>query len=259
MKMQKLFSFPSGFCLILIITSATAQIKLINKNYTLPDHPRLLMLKGQENGVKATVQSDPYWQKAHQYVIDDSEALMVLPPLEYKKTGFRLLDVSREFIRRIFSLEYSYRLTGNKKYFDRAEKEMLSVAAFKDWNPGHFLDAGEMTLGLAIGYDWLYNDLSLASRASIKEAILKKGIEPSLDEKYNNWLAWGSNWNQVNNAGIAYGALATYEDHPELSQKILERAITTIELPMKQYAPDGACTGGIWLLGVWCNIQRVIS
>jgi hypothetical protein len=33
----------------------------------------------------------------------------------------------------------------------------------------HFLDVAEMTMAVAIGYDWLYDDLSPASRAAIKK------------------------------------------------------------------------------------------
>jgi transposase InsO family protein len=42
----------------------------------------------------------------------------------------------------------------------------------------------------------LYDNLSPASRAAIKEAILKKGLEPSMDPKYNSWLKAEHNWNQ---------------------------------------------------------------
>ena len=30
---------------------------------------------------------------------------------------------------------------------------MLAIAQFADWNPSHFLDVAEMTMGMAIGYD----------------------------------------------------------------------------------------------------------
>ncbi len=45
-----------------------------------------------------------------------------------------------------------------------------------------------MTLGMAIGYDWLYGKLSAASCKTIAEAISKKGVRTSLDPKNNGWL-----------------------------------------------------------------------
>ncbi len=168
-----------------------------------------------------------------------------------------MLDKSRECIRRIFFLSYAYRLTNDKKYFERAEKELLKVAQFSDWNPSHFLDVAEMTMGVAIGYDWLYDDLSLSSRNIIKEAILKKGIEPSLEAKSNSWLKATHNWNQVCNAGMTYGALAIYEDKPELASQIIDRAIGSIKLPMEDYKPDGAYGEGYgyWGYGTSFNLM----
>lgn len=55
-------------------------------------------------------------------------------------------------------------MTGEKEYLRRAEKEMLAAASFIDWNPSHFLDVSEMSMGLAIGYDWLFNELLPDSR-----------------------------------------------------------------------------------------------
>src|ERR1700730_3640964 len=114
--------------------------------------------------------------------------MLALAPIERIQIGRRLLDKSREALRRLFFLSYAHRMTQQQKYLQRAERELLAISAFSDWNPSHFLDVAEMTMAVSIGYDWLYNNLSADSRAIIKEAILKKGIEPSLDPKNNGWL-----------------------------------------------------------------------
>ena len=116
-----------------------------------------------------------------------------------------------------------------------------------------------MTMAMSIGYDWLYNDLSETSIAIIKEAIIKKGIEPSLDEKNNSWLKVTHNWNQVCNAGMTYGALAIYEDNPQLAKQIINRAINSIVLPMKDYSPDGAYPEGYgyWGYGTSFNVMFI--
>jgi len=136
---------------------------------------------------------------------------------------------------------------------------LLAISAFSDWNPTHFLDVAEMTMAVAIGYDWLHKDLSPASRAAIKEGILKKGLEPSLDAKYNSWLKATHNWNQVCNAGMTYGALAIYEDQPELARNIINRAIETIVLPMEDYSPSGAYPEGYgyWGYGTSFNVMFI--
>lgn len=223
---------------------------------SIPAHPRILLFKNEEEGIRKNIAADPTWAKMHQAILDESDRMIGLPPLERIQIGRRLLDKSREAIRRLFFLSYAYRLKQQEKYLQRAEKEMLTIAAFSDWNPTHFLDVAEMTLAMAIGYDWLFDKLSDASKASIKEAIQKKGIEPSLDNRYNSWLRAEHNWNQVCNAGMSYGAMAIWEDQPELAKKIINRAIESIQLAMKDYGPDGAYPEGYgyWGYGTSFNV-----
>jgi hypothetical protein len=131
---------------------------------------------------------------------------------------------------------------------------MLAAAAFSDWNPSHFLDVAEMTAALAIGYDWLYDDLSKESRLSIRRAILEKGLQPSLKNK--GWARGTNNWNQVCNGGITLGALAIMEDQPQLAQQMIHRAVNGVQVVMRHYQPDGAYPEGpgYWVYGTSYNV-----
>jgi hypothetical protein len=210
----------------------------------LLEHPRLVWLKGEEKNIQKAIETDKNWAKIHQNIISESDKIIVLPTLERIQIGRRLLDKSRECLRRVSYLAYAYRMTKNKKYLYRCEAELLKVSQFSDWNPSHFLDVAEMTLGVAIGYDWLFHDLKAESRKIIKEAILKKGINPSFESKNNSWLLASHNWNQVCNAGMVFGALAIQEDNPKLADEIVKRAETSIKLPLEDYNPDGAYPEG---------------
>src|SRR5688500_11093589 len=187
----------------------------------MPGHPRILLFKNEEAGIRKNIAADPIWAKMHQAILDESDRMIGLPPLERIQIGRRLLDKSREAIRRLFFLSYAFRMTQAKKYLQREEKEMLTIAAFSDWNPSHLLDVAEMTLAMAIGYDWLFDKLPETSKTAIKEAIIKKGLEASLDSRHNSWLRAEHNWNQVCNAGMLYGAIAVYEDQPQLAKNII--------------------------------------
>jgi len=222
----------------------------------MPGHPRILLLGGEEKAIQQTINKDETWRSVHQAILTESDALLSVAPHERVQVGRRLLGTSREVLRRVFFLSYAWRMTKQEKYRNRAEKELLKVATFSDWNPSHFLDVAEMTMAVAIGYDWLHEGLSEASRTTIKQAILKKGLEPSLDPKYNSWLKATHNWNQVCNAGMAYGALAIYEDNPAFSQQLIDRAIETVVLAMHDYAPDGAYPEGYgyWGYGTSFNV-----
>jgi len=224
-----------------------------------PGHPRILLMKGEEALIKSTIETDISWKAVHNTIINECSIIIGKPPVERILIGRRLLDKSREALKRIFYLSYAWRMTGNKSYLDRAEQEMLAVSAFSDWNPSHFLDVAEMTMGVSIGYDWLYSALSESSRNTIRDAIIQKGLTPSLDSKYNSWLKGTNNWNQVCNAGMTYGALAVYESQPEASESIIKRACESIVLPMGDFMPDGAYPEGYgyWGYGTSFNVMFI--
>ncbi|MGQ9620863.1 MAG: heparinase II/III domain-containing protein, partial [Bacteroidales bacterium] len=225
----------------------------------VPDHPRILLLKGEESIVRKNIDSDIRWKVISDMIINECNVILGKPPVERVLIGRRLLDKSREALKRIFYLSYAYRMTGNKVFLDRAEKEMLAVSAFTDWNPSHFLDVAEMTMAVAIGYDWLCNNLSENSRSIISDAIINKGLKPSFDSKYNSWLKATHNWNQVCNAGMTYGALAIWEYDSTLASSVINRACSSITLPMEDYKPDGAYPEGYgyWGYGTSFNVMFI--
>jgi hypothetical protein len=225
----------------------------------VPDHPRLLLLKSDEIALRQRVEADSVWRGVHRAILGECDQMVSLPPLQRIQIGRRLLDKSREALRRVFFLSYAYRTTLNRTYLARAKQELLAVAAFSDWNPSHFLDVGEMTMAVAIGLDWLYADLPETTRATLREAIIRKGLEPSLRPEYSSWLGKNNNWNQVCNAGMAFGALAVYEHQPTLARQLINRAIRTVPTAMAEYAPNGAYPEGYnyWGYGTMFNVLLI--
>lgn len=210
----------------------------------IESHPRLLLKKGEESKILDLISRNESLNFAHNYIIEYSDKVLSLEPVEYKLTGKRLLSVSSEALTRIYFLSYSYRITGKKEYAERAEKEMLAVAAFKDWNPSHFLDVGEMVMAVAIGYDWLYEYLSDTIKRKLCKAIIEKAFLPANNSKYNWFYNSQSNWNQVCNAGLVLGALSIYEEEPEMCKNIIDKAIETLPNAHECYKPDGAYPEG---------------
>ena len=252
MLFYRLFLILFAFAAI----TATAQSVSI-KTVTDRQHPRILLFGDEKQQIEQTVAQSAVWKKMHEAILKESDRIVGLPPVERIQIGRRLLDKSREALRRIFQLSYAWRMTGEQKYFDRCEQEMLAISNFSDWNPSHFLDVAEMTMAVSIGYDWLYPALSEKSKQIIREAIVNKGLKPSFDDKYNNWLKVVNNWNQVCNAGMTYGALAVAENEPELAKTIIDRALNSIHLPMDEYKPDGAYPEGYgyWGYGTSFNVM----
>lgn len=257
MKLLRILLFWLFLTPVLAQTSTAPLTPEVLRKNMKQEHPRLLLLKGEEATILKQIKADKGWSRVHNAILAESDRMIDLPPVERIQIGRRLLDKSRECLRRVFQLSYAYRTTGDEKYLRRAEKEMLAVAAFSDWNPSHFLDVAEMTMAVAIGYDWLYDALPAASRSTIREAIIQKGINPSYDKKYNWFLNAEHNWNQVCNAGMTFGALAIAEDEPELASRVISRALETIPKSMHPYGPDGAYPEGFgyWEYGTSFNVM----
>lgn len=253
--MRKLYLLLCFFFLSLTQTIFGQQ--LLTQDDSFGEHPRLLMRAGEEKNVWKNINADPDWKELHQAIMQECDHLLQVAPVERIKIGRRLLSKSREALRRLLYLSYAYRMTKESKYLQRAEKEMLAISEFVDWNPSHFLDVGEMTMALAIGYDWLYSALPDKTKQIVRTAIRTKGLDPSLDTAYNWFLTAEHNWNQVCNAGMTYGAIAVYEDDPAFSREIVNRAIKTIAHPMGEYKPDGAYPEGYgyWEYGTSFNVM----
>jgi hypothetical protein len=168
------------------------------------------------------------------------------PPLTYHKEGRRLLSVSREALRRLMLWSFTYRLTGERVFLQRAQQEMINLAAFPDWNPAHFLDVAEMTAALAISYDWLFAGLSDPARIEIRKALAEKGLGAALEAnvKWNWWQRRENNWNQVCFGGLTLGALAIADEHASRARELLERARTNNLIGLRPYAPDGVYPEG---------------
>ncbi|MCY1719029.1 heparinase II/III family protein [Prolixibacteraceae bacterium Z1-6] len=218
-------------------------------------HPRILLLEGEEQQIQDLINSDETWQKMHEAILEKSNELLGTDVLERKMVGRRLLGTSREALKRIFYLAYAYRMTGYEKYLNRVQTEMVAVCGFSDWNPSHFLDVGEMTMAVAIGYDWLFADLSEDTRLAARQAILEKGLKASKTGEHW-WINSENNWNQVCHAGMVYGALAVQEDYPDLAKEMIDRAFDKIPKAMNEYAPDGVYPEGYayWGYGTSFNV-----
>jgi hypothetical protein len=220
-------------------------------------HPRLLWPAGTEKEMKARTESDPIAKALYDDIRGQSDLLLTVEPIEQVKIGKRLLDKSRKCLKRVTYLSFMYRMTGQKPYLDRAEKEMLTAAGFSDWNPSHYLDTGEMTAALAIGYDWLYADLSQETRDKIRKALVEKGIQPSFEKNGSNWWVNAPmNWNQVCNGGLTLGALAIAQEEPTLAEDVIRRAVNGVQKAMNVYLPDGAYPEGpgYWGYGTVYNV-----
>ena len=209
-------------------------------------HPRLLLTDTRLQELKSLSFSDTKLKKYADDVVALADKDLTKAVIEHILIGPRLLDKSRECLSRVYNLAFAYRWTGNEKYLNGAISNMKTVCAFADWNPSHFLDVGEMTHAVAIGYDWLYNKMDLQTRDYIKSRLILLGLNEGTKAYVANawWFKSEFNWNQVCNSGLAIGALAVAETDPAISLSLLNNALTGLPFALKSYGPDGVWSEG---------------
>lgn len=246
--------------LLFVAILGTASAQSLDFDHLAP-HPRLLLKPGDMEAIRQLPSRSKNAAAVHNRIITECDKILNMEPVEREMTGRRLLSVSREALKRIFYLSYATLTTQDDRYAARAEKEMLAICQFSDWNPSHFLDVGEMTMALAIGYDWLHDYLSRHSRSIIGTTIYEKGLRASENDSQAWFFRAKNNWNQVCNAGMIYGALATYERAPEYCKTLIEKCLASNPTAQQCYEPDGGYPEGFgyWDYGTGFEVMLVAA
>ena len=229
------------------------------KSAVAKGHPRLFADEAEFVRLKDGVGQNSLRRLAAQRVRERAECLLSTKPVERTLIGRRLLDVSRTALYRISTLSMAYRLFGDRRFLDRAVEEIRAVIAFSDWNPSHFLDTGEMSLAVSIGYDWLYVDMPENLRVEIREALVHKGIDAG--EKGGWWKKANNNWGQVCRAGLIAASLSAADDPAFFGacSKMLGESVEALPIAMFVMAPDGCYPEGVgyWHYGVSFNVFAI--
>lgn len=214
-----------------------------------PHHPRLLFTTTEEKAVKKLIKKDPLARQLAAFLKTKADSIAEAPQIPYKMDKYgNMLWTSRAYVLRLGTLSLAYRLYGEQKYLDAANKTLLWVCGYKDWDSKHYLDTAEMTTAVAIAYDWLFDALPETTRKIIKGSIYKNAISNVLREYEKggpgSWAKRETNWNVVCNTGMTLGALAVAEDYPEEAETILKNAAHYMPNCLKHFAPDGVCYEG---------------
>ena len=238
--------------------------KIISKN---PDekHPRIIMTDEKFAEIRAEINNpggDRIYKLLFERLKTKADKYMNEKTSGYEiRDGIRLLYVCRENKERMMTLALIYNLTLDERYAMRAYMEMYVSACFVDWHPYHFLDVGEMAACMGICYDWLYNWMEPWQRKPIREAIVKNGIYPIIDDfddkpRNRSWNWRGEladNWCFVI-GGVGVGAMAVVD---ELSgqdrtnaERAMEQTLIDIRRALSLFAPNGGYEEGVIYWGL---------
>lgn len=240
------------FFLLFSFTLTGQNLPVRQSGKELLQHPRLLFSKQEEQRIRDLFGTEPLLDSLYVGLMKEAERLLLVPPQEDPRREIKntkdILPISREQVYRMVNLALAYRLSGDRRFAEKAEKELVHVCNFPDWDRIHYLDVAEMTTAVAIGYDWLYDVLAPSTRQLVVHSIKTKALDLVVEE-YNtgnadSWAKRETNWNVVCNTGMVLGALAIEEHYPELAKHIIGEAVRYIPNCLKHFAPDGVCYEG---------------
>ena len=228
-----------------------------------PPHPRLFFTDVATLWAKShTARGQELW-KALQREADAALKgdLVTIPPLADKSHRYEHKDIPPEFSRarrqigRLPVLALAYLMTQETKYLARAKEIAFHALTLDTWvHPFHFplemdLTAAEISMNLALAYDWLYQALSEEERQRLREGLVKRGLEPfyRLSKGGVWWSKARHNWRAVVEGGCGVAALALLGDHPDAPRWVAEAAEKMAEYP-SFFGPNGGWGEGV---GYW--------
>ena len=143
------------------------------------ESPRLILNEKTEKNLKMKLKTDPVIQNVYKAIKLNAESVFEKPiinlniPMEERSQNNQL-DISRDLLHRIGSMAMVYRMEKDPRMLERIDKEVIAACNFPSWNPKHFLDVAEMSLGIALAIDWTGEDLPPSTVELAKQAIVEK-------------------------------------------------------------------------------------
>lgn len=171
-------------------------------------HPRLLLneekIETLRNKIKTTHKE--IWE-----VVKEKADILIKesPPSDYNRQG----DM-RSAGRGIPWQALAYVMTENPVYLEGARKWMMAVCSYPNWENNRSLAGGECLFGVSIGYDWLYNDLTVEERNYIRKKLIYQA-EAMINGPPVHHDRWLANHNHVEHNGLAAAGFVLYDEVPE--------------------------------------------
>lgn len=212
------------FIPLLAIATVSASPSVI-----LNQHPRLFFTADDIPALRERVQKEAFATRWSQFMARADQLIQESPA-----------GNSRHNLGNMGTLAFAYIITENPAYAKRAIAEALAGIERGVWispnhirfNEGADLVGAELTLGLALVYDWCHHAMSETERGIIRTAILEKGLgryKISVTDPKEWWFEHPiNNWRGVCHGGMAVAALALYHES-DLAKELAD--IARVQIP----------------------------
>lgn len=227
---------------------------------TQENHPRLFIKDADIKVMRRQIANgtNPYLESLHNQMMKTADKKGMSPDslsFDPVHATVTLLSTTRLALLRLVSDAYAYRFTKDKAYLKHVEMDIHTICdKMAYWNSKYDLERAEVSMGMAIAYDWLYKQLKPATKQRMLDFFQTEIFGKLENAKFYTMT---NNWNLVINSGITMAALSTYEQWPEQAKAIIEKSAQSAPIAMKTtYAPDGASPEGP---GYWNYATNFVS
>jgi hypothetical protein len=250
-------------------------------------HPFLFFTEQEKPAMLNRIQNDPESKHILNKLLLEARRFMFMPVSreiprqgENPRADWTEDEISnkyqtylRGYREAAFVLSFTYQLTGDVKYAQKAFEFADAYCAVPTWTQGAHefpiiynrimpwnvpddqvnfsfdISTGDGARDVAIIYDWTYQALNQRQRDRIRGALLERAITKVRGNYEFHWwaTAYRCNWNNVCNSGAGIAALALLPDHPQLTDVVAE-SFNRITKTLSQLDENGGWQegGGYW-------------
>jgi hypothetical protein len=133
-------------------------------------------------------------------------------------------------------------IAGQPRYRDGAKRWMLRICEYPHWEQDNSLAGGECLFGLAVGYDWLHDQLEEGERKFVRDKLVRQAeaLRNGPPVHHDLWLA---NHNHVEHLGLAAAGFALLGEVPQ-AEAWVRQAHSTFRKALEFSSRDGSSTEG---------------
>lgn len=236
-------------------------VSLANDSLKGNVHPRLFGRQETFDRIKKLIKEDKFIKAVYEKMSEYTDGIIKKSPIKRgdPEVGPETLAFARECVDRALLCGMMYRLTSDNKYLDFLYAQIeIAINDFMQWDSIQVLQSAELTFGISITYDWLYDGLNNNQREHLRSVLKKRlqMVDADYAMTYSSFVTAINNWNGVCNGSYGSAALAILCEEPDFASEKLHNAVKSIRNGMSDMIPYGGFSEGP---GYWAYQVQYIT